>query len=97
MDFATRDRYRHVVEKIAKSSRLSEARSGAQGDSAGAAERGAKDGGDDRAAHVGFYLIDKGVPQLEQTAGSAPSPLPTILRNERPVSAVLYISARSSS
>ena len=67
MDFATRDRYRHVVEKIAKSSRLSE------GEVARTAirlarEGPAKKGGDDRAAHVGFYLIDEGLPQLERTA-----------------------------
>ena len=67
MDFATRDRYRHVVEKIAKSSRLSEgevARKAIQLAQQGAA----RNGGDDRAAHVGFYLIDKGLPQLERTA-----------------------------
>lgn len=65
LDFATRDRYRHVVEKIAKSSRLSE------GEVARTAirlarEGPAKKGGDDRAAHVGFYLIDKGLPQIER-------------------------------
>ena len=67
MDFATRDRYRHVVEKIAKSSRLSEgevARKAIQL----AHEAAARKGGDDRAAHVGFYLIDKGLAQLEQLA-----------------------------
>jgi cellobiose phosphorylase len=64
MDFATRDRYRHVVEKIAKESRLSEievARKAIQLAREGAAGKA----GDDRAAHVGFYLIDKGLPQLE--------------------------------
>ena len=30
------------------------------------AQRAAKSGGDDREAHVGFYLIDKGRPQLER-------------------------------
>ncbi len=67
MDFATRDRYRHVVEKIAKSSRLSEgevARKAIQLAREGAARKGS----DDRAAHVGFYLIDKGLPQLERAA-----------------------------
>jgi cellobiose phosphorylase len=67
MDFATRDRYRHVVEKIAKSSRLSEsevARRAIQF----AREGAAKNDSDDRAAHVGFYLIDKGLPQLERSA-----------------------------
>ncbi|NWF71621.1 MAG: cyclic beta 1-2 glucan synthetase, partial [Nitrospirae bacterium] len=67
MDFATRDRYRHVVEKMARSSRLSE------GDVARhailLAQQGAsRNGGDGREAHVGFYLIDKGVTQLERAA-----------------------------
>ena len=67
MDFATRDRYRHVVEKIARSSPLSEyevARKAIQL----ARDSVTSPDGDDRAAHVGFYLIDKGLPQLEQTA-----------------------------
>ncbi len=67
MDFATRDRYRHVVEKMARSSRLSEhevARHAIH-----LAQQGAgRKGGDDREAHVGFYLIDKGMPQLERAA-----------------------------
>ena len=67
MDFATRDRYRHVVEKIAKESRLSEsevARIAIQS----AREAATGEGSGDRAAHVGFYLIDKGLPQLEELA-----------------------------
>jgi cyclic beta-1,2-glucan synthetase len=67
MDFATRDRYRHVVEKIAKESRTSEsevARKAIQLAREGAAGKGR----DERAAHVGFYLIDKGLPQLEDLA-----------------------------
>ena len=67
MDFATRDHYRHVVERMARSSRLSEcevARTAIQ-----LAHEGTdRKGGDDRAAHVGFYLIDKGLPELERTA-----------------------------
>jgi cyclic beta-1,2-glucan synthetase len=67
MDFATRDRYRHVIEKIAKNSLNSEeevarhaihlAHVGADGN-----------GSSDRKAHVGFYLIDKGLPLLERMA-----------------------------
>ncbi|MGH8768178.1 MAG: glucoamylase family protein, partial [Burkholderiales bacterium] len=67
MDFATRDRYRHVVEKMARSSHLSEsevARKAVQL----AHEGKARKDGDDRAAHVGFYLIDRGLPQLERKA-----------------------------
>ena len=63
----SRDRYRHVVERIAKNSPLSEgeiARKAIQLALDGAARKGS----DDREAHVGFYLIDKGLPELERTA-----------------------------
>ena len=67
MDFATRDRYRHVVEKTAKRSRYSESEVALK--AIHLAQKGAAlKGGDDRAAHVGFYLIDKGLAQLERTA-----------------------------
>ncbi|MFA4828053.1 MAG: glucoamylase family protein [Thermodesulfovibrionales bacterium] len=71
MDFSTRDRYRHVVEKIAKSSRLSEsevARKAIRLARESAAHKDGNQGCDDRPAHVGFYLIDKGLAQLEQLA-----------------------------
>ncbi len=73
MDFPTRDRYRHVVEKIAKRSRLSE------GEVAREAIRLAQEG----ATHVGFYLIDKGLPLLERWAQVPPS------RRQVPFSAYL--------
>lgn len=79
MDFATRDRYRHVVEQIAKSSRLSEsevARKAIQLVHEGTA----KNGSDDRAAHVGFYLIDKGLPQLQRMAMVRLSPAMVLRR-----------------
>ncbi len=67
MDFATRDRYRHSVEEIAKHSRLSEAEVAER--VVQLAEEGARQGGlGDRSAHVGFYLIDKGRPALERAA-----------------------------
>jgi cyclic beta-1,2-glucan synthetase len=74
MDFATRDRYRHMVEKIAKGSRLSEsevARQAIQLTREGATKKGSGD----LSAHVGFYLIDEGLPQLEGTAQVRRSPL----------------------
>ncbi|MCC7325973.1 MAG: cyclic beta 1-2 glucan synthetase [Burkholderiales bacterium] len=69
MDFATRDRYRHAVESIAKRSDLSEsevARKASQ--LACAYPMGAAAGDPPREAHVGYYLIDKGRRQLEQEA-----------------------------
>ncbi|MEN6317825.1 MAG: glucoamylase family protein [Syntrophaceae bacterium] len=68
MDFTTRDQYRHVVEKIAKSSRLSEneiARLAIR--LAGKSE--GRVNGDDREIHVGFYLMDKGLGELEECTG----------------------------
>ncbi|MHB9006035.1 MAG: GH36-type glycosyl hydrolase domain-containing protein [Limisphaerales bacterium] len=65
MDFATRDRYRHSIEALARHSRYSElevARRAIELAGAGAREKGRLD----RAAHVGYYLIDKGQSALEQ-------------------------------
>jgi len=65
MDFSTRDRYRHSVEFLARHSRFSETEV-AQSAIGLAAESARQKGADDRAAHVGFYLIDKGLPVLER-------------------------------
>ena len=67
LDFATRDRYRHVIEAIAKGSPLSEVE---------VAEKtieltkrpSTADQQDDRQKHVGYYLIDKGFDQLRKAA-----------------------------
>ncbi len=59
MDFATRDRYRHAVEFLARHSRVAEAEVAARAIQLAAASAQGK-GGADRAAHVGFYLIDQG-------------------------------------
>ncbi|MDR3412602.1 MAG: glucoamylase family protein [Formivibrio sp.] len=67
MDFATRDHYRHATERIAKKSLLTEgdiARKAVE--LACAATAGESISGiGDRTKHVGFYLIDKGLPVLE--------------------------------
>ena len=72
MDFSTRDRYRHVVEKLAKNGMLSEVEVAANALRLARASAAHKDdtaGKDDRAAHIGYYLIDKGLAQLEHLAG----------------------------
>ena len=76
MDFATRDRYRHVVEAIAKGSPLSEgevARKAIQLAHEAAAGVAGRNGDDDRAAHVGFYLIDKGLAAPRAGGDDAPT------------------------
>ena len=72
MTFATRDEYRHVVERIAKRTRRSEeavaraavdlARSAGGGDGAAASRQG----------HVGYYLVDRGRARLEAALGYRP-------------------------
>ena len=59
MDFSTRDRYRHAIEFFARHSRLSEAEVARRSIQL-AAECAREKGETDRAAHVGYYLIDKG-------------------------------------
>jgi cyclic beta-1,2-glucan synthetase len=64
MDFSTRDHYRHVMEKIAKKSIFSEIEVARK--VIDLAKKGAElNGPEDRTAHVGFYLIGRGLTQLE--------------------------------
>ncbi|HYW80646.1 MAG TPA: cyclic beta 1-2 glucan synthetase, partial [Thermoguttaceae bacterium] len=67
MDFSTRDRYRHSVEAISRHSQFSEAEV-AQHAIELAEDSARRKGREDRTAHVGFYLIDKGRPMLERRA-----------------------------
>ncbi|MDQ6610811.1 MAG: hypothetical protein M3Y64_00140, partial [Gemmatimonadota bacterium] len=68
MTFNTRDRYRHVVERIAKRTGHDEvwvarwAIELAKGSLT-------RDGASDRHTHVGFYLVDSGLPELERKSG----------------------------
>jgi cyclic beta-1,2-glucan synthetase len=64
-DFATRDRYRHVIEDVARRSTCSEM---AVAREAVALARAAatQEGTHDRSAHVGYYLVAQGRPKLER-------------------------------
>lgn len=73
MDFATRDRYRHVVEKAARRSQLSEGEVARKAVEL-AGEAAARNGRDDRTAHVGFHLIDAGTARLKRAVGMRLSP-----------------------
>lgn len=80
MDFNTRDTYRHVVEKIARLSAVSEnkvARVVLQAAQAHADSR-------DTQAHVGYYLVDDGLAQTRTAvAAISPSRQPVRLRPRR--------------
>jgi len=94
MDFATRDRYRHVVEEVAKSSRRPESEVAREAIRL-AREAASRGGSDDRPAHVGFYLIDRGLPQLEQTAEGCQSTLEALRRLSRRFSLLYYLGTIS--
>ncbi len=64
MDFVTRDRYRHCVETLARQSGITENMVASAAIQL-AAESAGRDGPKARTAHVGYYLIDKGLPRLE--------------------------------
>ena len=71
MTFATRDSYRHVVERLSKRTKRTEV------DIADVAIRLAVVGGlewptDPARGHVGYYLVDAGLPALEQEVGYRP-------------------------
>ena len=68
MTFATRDRYRHVVERIAKRSGRRETEV-AQWAIDLARTPGPSSAATAHRAHVGYYLIDDGVRDLEHLAG----------------------------
>ncbi|WP_414660604.1 GH36-type glycosyl hydrolase domain-containing protein [Horticoccus sp. 23ND18S-11] len=68
MDFATRDRYRHAVESLARHSDLTEVEIARC--AIALADRSALEHGRTaRSAHVGYYLIDRGQSQLASIAG----------------------------
>ncbi len=71
MDFATRDRYRHAVEFLARHSELPEADIARRAIQL-AADCAAQKGRADRTAHVGFHLIDKGRAMLGRAANARP-------------------------
>ena len=67
MDFATRDRYRHDLEKLGRRWRVDE-REIAKAAQACAAEALSRDNNDCRRAHVGYYLIGPGLKELKRQA-----------------------------
>lgn len=91
-DFPTRDRYRHVVEEIARASRdnrgdeLNVARE-AIALAQAAAERL---GSHHRSTHVGYYLVDRGRPMLERSIKCRISLTTRICRMSRFCSLPLY-------
>ena len=92
MDFATRDRYRHVVERLARHSPLTEEQVARRAMEL-AVDRRIRLGVADRSTHVGYFLIDQGISELEQTIGYRPSHLERLRRIGRRSPLPLYLGA----
>nr|WP_082989143.1 glucoamylase family protein [Janthinobacterium psychrotolerans] len=67
MDFATRDSYRHAIERIARRSDRSEVEVAEMAVQLAQTHGG---GHDTRKGHIGFYLVGRGVLILEKQAGA---------------------------
>jgi cyclic beta-1,2-glucan synthetase len=89
MDFTTRDRYRHVIERISKSAKKSEF------DIAQAAlhlAEAAKERNEDTShVHIGYYLVDDGVADLEAAVGYRPQLRERVLRTVEHHPAAVYL------
>src|SRR5688572_733201 len=63
MEFTSRDRYRHVIESISKRTRTSELKIAEA--AVKLAAEASNENKEQAEKHVGYYLIDEGLPQLE--------------------------------
>ncbi|WP_090254322.1 GH36-type glycosyl hydrolase domain-containing protein [Ectothiorhodospira marina] len=91
-DFVTRDRYRHVVEDVARAAACPEqdvARAAVDLARSAATQRGEQD----RSAHVGYYLIDRGRAALEQAVNCHMPGTVRLARRCRPARLPLYLGA----
>ena len=67
MDFASRDHYRHIVERLARHSAFREEQVARQAIELAQAAGG---GPEEQAGHVGYYLAGDGLPVLERRLGA---------------------------
>ncbi|MBF0234719.1 MAG: cyclic beta 1-2 glucan synthetase, partial [Desulfamplus sp.] len=90
MDFTTRDKYRHVVEDIAKKSRLSEMDVASEAIGLSRQSKAAGNS-DNRTTHVGFYLIDKGIAKLKKSANVKSTAIDILQRTGRRFPLLFYL------
>lgn len=90
-DFATRDRYRHVIEDVSRGSSCGEIEVARE--AILLAQAAAHQGGAERSTHVGYFLIDDGRAQLEDKVGCRLSLGTRIKRQSRQVRLPLYLGS----
>ncbi|SFB07280.1 Cellobiose phosphorylase [Collimonas sp. OK607] len=90
MDFSTRDHYRHVVEQIARYSPLSESDIAEHAVRLAGAEA---TGVDQRTGHVGYYLVGKGLVQLEQAVAARLPSMEMLRRASKAAPLTAYVGS----
>ncbi len=96
MDFGTRDRYRRAIERIARRSEQSErevAEAALRLAREAAARTDADDGERARRAHVGYYLIGRGLDELERAVRYRRTPAEFVRRSGKRVPLLAYLGA----
>lgn len=90
MDFKTRDDYRHAIEKIGRRSVFSEQEIASH---AIQLSQSAIEKSDERASHIGYYLIDNGLPLLEKSVMAKPSGFATTLQRCKKLSLGVFLGS----
>ncbi|MDR3483053.1 MAG: glucoamylase family protein [Burkholderiaceae bacterium] len=90
MDFATRDCYRHVIETVSRRSKSTEVEI-AEVAIELAAQAAIVNGQNATSAHVGFFLIGDGLPQLEHAVARRISPLDSCQRTFKKSPLITYL------
>ncbi len=93
MDFATRDRYRHRIEKLARQSGVSEIAVAREAIRFARDQPQGEQGIDNRKSHVGFYLIDKGEAELARALNVRFSPRRFLARLVQQVPVLVYVGS----
>ena len=94
MDFATRDNYRHVIEKLARQCEFTELQVAEHALALALENRDLTAGGlDERTRHVGYYLIGKGLQTLERRLSARSTPGEALQKNARASPLSTYLGA----
>lgn len=91
MDFASRDRYRHVVETLARHSPSDEVKIARRAVELAQAQRGSS--ADARRRHVGYFLIDEGLRTLQTAVAYHPPLAERLATYFRRSATALYLGA----
>ncbi len=92
MAFRSRDHYRHVIESLARLCGRQELEVAAKALEL-AAQAARRHGAEDRRSHVGFYLVDQGLRELEEAVGARPGALLGVRRAVRHFALPFYLGS----